>query len=126
MRASWRLWLSAGVAAGILAALTAAAVPLVMRLELRDSSMVWVLLAEELWLLAVFTEGVVAVLLGAAAFAGWFSGRGVRDAADASTAAHGGTPATTDPDRDASPAWWTFAVGGWLLGIYFVGWLVQR
>lgn len=126
MRARWRLWLSAGGAAGVLAAVTAAAVPLVMRLQLRDSSLVWLLVPAELWLLAVFTEGVLAVLLGAAALAGWFSGRGVRDAAEASPRAQSGTPARTDPDRDASPAWWTLAAGGWLLGIYFVSWLVLR
>lgn len=133
-----RFWFSALGAAAALAGLTAAGVPLLLGLELRERFLVWLLRPREVWLLAVFSEGVLAVLLGAAALGGWMRrGRGARDAleAGASRRERSGAGGTAGPageggmvggeeSDDARPALWVAAVGGCLLGIYFLAWLI--
>lgn len=122
-----RFWLTAAGTAGAVAGGTAGGVPLLLRLELRDPALVWLLRPHEIWLLAVFTEGVLAVLLGGAVSSGWLRGaRGLRDRLEArgrGEPPHGGAR-EVGSGRAARPALWVMAVGGWLLGIYFVGWLV--
>lgn len=133
-----RFWLSAVGTAAALAGLTAASVPLLMGLELRERFLVWLLRPHEVWLLAVFTEGMLAVLLGAAALGGWMlRGRGARDALEArawvrrwSRKAGPVPPEEEDGgvreenSDDPRPALWVVAVGGCLLGVYFLGWLI--
>lgn len=109
-----------------------------MGLELRERFLVWLLRPHEVWLLAVFTEGMLAVLLGAAALGGWMlRGRGARDALEVGARARGrsrepgAVPPAEEDGRvrrengdDARPALWVVAVGGCLLGVYFLGWLI--
>ncbi|MBI4541346.1 MAG: hypothetical protein HY704_17725 [Gemmatimonadetes bacterium] len=116
-------WVTALAAAAVVAGGTAAGVPLLVSLELRDPALVWLLPAHEIWLLAVFTEGALAVLLGGAALGGWLvRAPGVRDALEARA---GGLRAGPE-ESGARPALWVAAVGGCLLGIYLVGWLLLR
>lgn len=136
-----RFWLSALAAAAGTAGLAGAALPLLLRLEPRGWAGPLVLTASEIWLLEVFTAGVLALLLGLAGLGGgWFDARGVRDALEREEAAPepgaGAGPerpgeeegGTTDREGresgDTGPAWWLIAVGGGLLGIYATGWLL--
>lgn len=83
-----RFWLSALVAAAGTAGLAAAALPLFLRLESRGWGGTLVLTAPEIWLLEVFTAGVLVLLLGLAGLGGgWFDARGVRDALEREEAA---------------------------------------
>lgn len=78
---------------------------------------IWLLEPHELWLLAVFSVGMVAVLVGlSVAVGGWFRGR----------SGSGEEGAGTDLSRSIDPAWWTVATGATLLAIYAVAWLWTR
>lgn len=81
------------------------------------------------WLLTVFTSGVMAICFGASALLGWIAPLTVRDVDDA-----GNVNAALDARREAmsrmrsSPffynfAGWTVSTGGFLLLIYFAGWI---
>ncbi len=82
------------------------------------------------WLLAVFTAGVMAILFGAAA---WVAGPKMitlRDVVES-----GGVPqarsarAKEEKARGArygNPAAWTVALGGFLIGIYFLMWALRK
>ncbi len=84
---------------------------------------VWLLTPGELWLLLVFTGGVLALLLAASVqLGGWFvsapgESRSRRDGA-------GDPPGEGAAWESVDPARWAMGLGGWLLLIYAVGWLV--
>ncbi len=84
-----------------------------------------------IWLLSVFTAGVMAILFGTAAWVGGpkmitlrdvvegggvAEARAIREKADRARAA---TP------RYGNPATWLIATGGFLVAIYFVLWMVR-
>lgn len=86
---------------------------------------------DHIWLLVVFTAGVMAILFGAAAWVagpkmltlrdvvesgGVVQARAAREKADRARAA---TP------RYGNAATWLIATGGFLVGIYFVLWMVR-
>jgi hypothetical protein len=81
------------------------------------------------WLLAVWTAGVMAICFGASGLLGAFSPITFRDVADA-----GSVLAAVDAKRESKQrhretafynfAGWTVSFGGFLLLLYFVGWLV--
>jgi len=76
---------------------------------------IWLLEPCELWLLAVFSAGMVAILVGlSVVVGGWFRGRSGKGGAEA------------DANRSIDPAWWTVATGATLLAIYAVAWLWMR
>ncbi len=119
----------ATTAAAAVALLAWAAVPLLGRLELRGGGAAAAMSPTELWLLEVFTAGVLAVLLGLAALGGWWvNPRGVRDVVEREPDApeDRGAPGKEDDAGGPGPGQWLVATGGLLLGIYFMGWLVTR
>jgi hypothetical protein len=85
----------------------------------------------EIWLLAVFTEGVLALLGGLSGWVReWVGSRGVRDLSpDGGT----GTPVSVDStlrSKDSTlrstGVTWVTALGICLLAIYSAGWLFTR
>lgn len=119
-----RFWGSAGAVAVLVAALTAGGVPLLMRLETRAG--IWIQTAPEIWLLAVFTEGVLVVLFALAGLGGWWVGApGVRKALKRGEDAEEEEEGPADPEpRSARSVLWLGAVGIFLLTLYGAGSLV--
>lgn len=81
---------------------------------------------ERIWLLTVWTAGVLAVLFGLTARLGWARGMGVREVSEA-----GSFRAALDALRRSERAAtvrqadvWIIATGVFLIGIYFAGWLL--
>ncbi|MEX0935526.1 MAG: hypothetical protein WD013_01395 [Gemmatimonadota bacterium] len=84
----------------------------------------------EMWLLGVFTAGVLLVLLGlSVTVGGRLPGVRAREALarliDGSGAGPAGTPAESD-NGDPHQGWWSMTVGANLLAIYLLGWIVLR
>jgi hypothetical protein len=75
----------------------------------------------ELWLLAVFVEGVIALLGG---LSGWIAGlagsRGIRDLE------RRGDEGGSDLSSESNGVRWVSVLGLCLLTIYSVGWLITR
>ena len=119
-----RFWVSAGIAAAVVAGVVAWAGPLVLRLEPRPG--LRPLSSGEFWLLTVFTLGTLAVLLGVAvALGGWFRGSLLREALESVPEENEKRGDLSDEEAEgADPGWWTAAVGLNLLVIYWAGWLL--
>lgn len=87
---------------------------------------------ERVWLLAVFTAGIMAILFGIAAWLGGPRMLTVRDVVEAGgvTQALGKREMVNrhrnDRPRYGNPATWTIAMGGFLVAIYFVLWTLHR
>jgi hypothetical protein len=125
-REALRFWgWSAGVAVGF-AALVAVAFPY-GRLGLTEAAD-----REWGWLATVWSGGVMAILFGLSGVLGWSSGVGIRDIFRA-----GGVKAALaqrEKEKEAALAqgrysnfgWWLVATGGFMICIYFIGWLVLR
>jgi hypothetical protein len=78
----------------------------------------------EIWLLAVFTEGVLALLGAFSVGIGvWAGSRGVRDFAREEDA---GASLSDEPRGGAHSVLGVTALGLCLLSIYAVGWLITR
>jgi len=104
---------SAVAAALIIAAALGWGAGALLRLEPRGGF--WLLEPCELWLLAVFSGGMVAILVGlSVAFGGWFRGRSGKGGEEMAS------------NRSIDPAWWTMATGAALLAIYAAAWLWMR
>ncbi|HEV2146211.1 MAG TPA: hypothetical protein VGR37_02210 [Longimicrobiaceae bacterium] len=116
-----RFWLWAfGVAAAV--ALAAALLFPFEALGLRTAAD-----RERVWLLTVWTAGVMAVLFGATARIGQ-PGIGIRDVEDAGSV-RGAMEARRQSARSGRGRGldlWLIATGGILIGIYFAGWLVLK
>lgn len=119
-RSALRYWGSALAVALIVAASAALFFPYAA-LGLRTAAE-----RERVWLLTVWTAGVLAVLFGVTARLGWARGIGVREVAEA-----GSFRAAVDARRSSERAApvrqadvWIIATGVFLIGIYFAGWLV--
>ena len=81
------------------------------------------------WLLAVWTVGVLAICFGVSGLMGGLNPLGFRDVAEA-----GSVTAAIEARREANKqrdksfynfAGWTVSTGGFLLLVYFVGWIVS-
>ncbi|MBV9772723.1 MAG: hypothetical protein JO040_02160 [Gemmatimonadetes bacterium] len=83
---------------------------------------------ERVWLLTVWTAGVLAVLFGLTARLGWAKGIGVREVSEAGSFREAADALRkserADPVRRADV--WIIATGVFLIGIYFAGWLVLK
>jgi hypothetical protein len=110
-RGSWRSALAAAALAGVA---VAGVVPLYLRLEPREG--LRLLDPTELWLLGIFTLGMLCVLVGgSAAVGGWFRAPGLRGRLE-------GRPLERGGGLDA--ARWLTTAGVGLLGLYALAWLV--
>ncbi len=85
----------------------------------------------ELWLLCVFTAGVLAILLGLSTMIGGWPGSGtLRDRLDGflgpDPGAGDGGPRerSTGPGHGGRAGAWMIEVGGGLLGLYLIGWMI--
>ncbi|MBB4639140.1 hypothetical protein [Longimicrobium terrae] len=123
-RPALRFWASAaGVAIGF-AALVPVAFPygLVGRDAATDRDAVW--------LLVVFTAGMMMILFGAAALLGGRRALGVTDVVDAGSVsralARAGKDGETAPGYVNNAAVWTVVTGALLLLIYFALWMTLR
>lgn len=109
-----------GLACGLAAAVLS-------RLELRGGAL-QLQTTGEIWLLCVFTTGALAVLLGlSAAIGGWPGPATLRDRLEAWLGEAGETDAPAagvrgEPGGRFGP--WVMEVGGGLLGLYLLGWLL--
>lgn len=87
---------------------------------------------ERAWLLTVWTGGVMAILFGLTATIGWRGGIGFRDVVEAGSlkkAAEKRRQAKRQQEEDSFHSrfdWWLISTGGFLVAIYFVGWLALR
>ena len=86
---------------------------------------------DRVWLLVVFTAGVMAILFGAAAWVGGPRMVTLRDVlegggiAQARAQREKAERARGDRPRYGNPATWVVATGGFLLTIYFLLWALQ-
>jgi hypothetical protein len=115
-----RLWMRSAAAALVVAAL-AALLPLAPALRARTGAEL-----ARLWLLTVWTAGVLAILFGAAGWISGFRGLGFRDVASA-----GSVQAAAERKKAGALAPRGFApgvvtTGVVLIAIYFAGWLALR
>ncbi|TVP54999.1 MAG: hypothetical protein EA351_11520 [Gemmatimonadales bacterium] len=85
----------------------------------------------ELWLLCVFTAGVLAILLGLSTLIGGWPGSGtLRDRLDAFLGPDRGRGNDEPHERSTGrgnvgrAGAWMIEVGGGLLGLYLVGWMI--
>lgn len=86
------------------------------------------------WLLILWTAGVMSILFGASALLGAFSGLGVRDVVEAGSLgdARERRRQARSAEGEASGAarfhsdfgWWLVCTGGLLIGTYFAAWLL--
>lgn len=78
----------------------------------------------DIWLLAIFTEGVLALLGGLAGWISvWAGSRGIRNVVMDAQAGVWGVE-DTGPGSGGTP--WVTVLGVYLLTIYAVGWLITR
>lgn len=86
---------------------------------------------DRVWLLVVFTAGVMAILFGAAAWVGGPKMISLRDVVEsggvdqARAAKEKADKARGEFARYGNPAAWTVAMGGFLIGIYFLLWILR-
>jgi hypothetical protein len=117
---SRRFWLSA-----VLAALGVSGLALLvpMGLHVRE-------LGEfrRIWLLTVWTAGVMALLFGLAARLGGFRGFGLREISEAGSFAEAVERRRQARQGSHAPAAdvWVIVTGGLLVAVYFAGWLALR
>ena len=114
-------WASSAATAAAMGALAAIAFPFgALGLETVDER-------QRAWLLTVWTCGIMAVCFGVTGLLGGLNPIGVRDVAEA-----GSVRAAVDARREANRkreksfynfAGWTVSTGGFLLLVYFAGWL---
>ncbi len=87
---------------------------------------------DRVWLLVVFTAGVMAILFGAAALVGGPKMITLRDVVEkggivqARAAKEAADRARAERPRYGNPAVWMVTTGVFLVGIYFVLWVVLR
>lgn len=87
---------------------------------------------DRVWLLVVFTAGVMAILFGAAAWVGGPRMLTVRDVVEgggierARSQRDRADRSQSERRRYGNPASWAVATGGFLLAIYFVLWTLVR
>lgn len=82
---------------------------------------------ERVWLLTLWCAGVLALLFGLSAALGGARGLGVREVQEAGSVA-GARDRLRRADTRSGPAraWWPVLTGGWMVAIYFAGWLLLR
>lgn len=86
---------------------------------------------DRVWLLVVFTAGVMAILFGAAAWVGGPRMLTLRDVVESGGIARAreqrekADRARAERPRYGNPASWAVATGGFLIAIYFVLWMLQ-
>ena len=119
-RAALRFWGSAVVGVAVFAAATALLFPYdALRLQGVDQR-------TRVWLLTLWTAGVLAILFGASALLAFATPLGFRDIAEAGSVRE--ALATRRRVRTATPsfygnfAWWLVCAGALLLVLYFLAW----
>lgn len=82
------------------------------------------------WLLTLWTAGVMAICFGAAGLVSSIAPIGIRDVAEIGSVSAAVEARRTSRRRDGARfhnfAGWSVATGGWLIILYFVIWLVTH
>ncbi len=116
-----RFWLTSLLAAATVTGAAALLLPYEMLAADSDPE------RHRLWLLTLWTAGVMAICFGGAGLIAAVAPLGFRDVAETGSVSAAVEARREARKRDSHPfynfAGWTLATGGWLIVIYFVAWL---